>query len=131
MRACAAAPAPGRAAHPCAPSLAGVFTKLEELGAFSLAEKALPLVEELGVLSFLQTTLDVDSALLFTIANWLIVAGPIYFVLMICGFVDKAQGGVLAAELLAAATVSAGGAALFAWAFILSQLQDEDAPPLA
>merc|ERR1712166_915340 len=47
----------------------GVFSTLEGLGAFSLAEKALPLVEKLGILSLTEAAIDVEAGLLFTAAS--------------------------------------------------------------
>merc|ERR1711924_319366 len=43
-----------------------VFSTLEGLGAFSAAEKALPLIEKLRLLSFFESCLDIPNGYLFT-----------------------------------------------------------------
>ena len=53
-----------------------MFSTLENLGAFSLIEKSLPLVEKLGLLSILEEAVDIEAGLIFTGANFLIASGP-------------------------------------------------------
>ena len=47
-----------------------MFSTLENLGAFSLIEKSLPLVEKLGALSILEEAVDIEAGLIFTGANF-------------------------------------------------------------
>lgn len=105
---------------------AGVFSTLENLGAFSLIEKSLPLVEKLGLLSLLEEAVDTEAGLIFTGANFLIASGPVLLVLQICGFFPQAKGIVVLPEVAFVLGTTALGAALFALAFTVSVLQDDD-----
>jgi hypothetical protein len=58
---------------------AGVFSTLEESGALSLAENALPTIDKLGLLQFLQEAIDGQK---FTTGAALLVLGPTYAVLV-------------------------------------------------
>merc|ERR1712106_100004 len=100
---------------------AGVFSTLENLGAFSLIEKSLPLVEKLGLLSLLEEAVDTEAGLIFLIAS-----GPVLLVLQICGFFPQAKGIVVLPEVAFVLGTTALGAALFALAFTVSVLQDDD-----
>merc|ERR1719258_154998 len=105
---------------------AGVFSGLESAGAFSLIEKTLPLVEKFKLLSTLESAVDVEAGLIFTLANFLLVLGPVLLTLQICGFVPLAQGPVVVPEVaFCVGTLVAGGAA-WVLAFIVSLLQDDD-----
>ena len=103
-----------------------MFSTLENLGAFSLIEKSLPLVEKLGLLSLLEEAVDTEAGLIFTAANFLIASGPVLLVLQICGFVPKATGITVLPEVAFVLGSTALGAALFALAFTVSVLQDDD-----
>merc|ERR1712060_870113 len=63
----------------------GIFSKLESAGAFSTAEKLLPTIESLGLLSLFEDLLEVEAGTLFTAANFLIVFTPALLTLQICG----------------------------------------------
>jgi len=102
---------------------AKVFSSLEKAGAFSTAEKLLPTVEKLGLLTIFEDALEVEAGLLFTLANWAIVAGPILVTLQVCGFVPSASGPVVPLEALLCLSTTAAGAAIWALAFAVSQLQ--------
>ena len=94
-----------------------MFSTLENLGAFSLIEKSLPLVEKLGLLSLLEEAVDTEAGLIFTAANFLIASGPVLLVLQICGFFPKATGITVLPEVAFVLGSTALGAALFALAF--------------
>ena len=104
----------------------GVFSTLEKFGAYSTAEKALPLIEKLGVLSTLEAQVDTDPGLLFTLANFLLVLGPVLFTLQICGFVPIPAGPLILPEVVVALGSLVLGVAIFALAFAVSVLQDDD-----
>ena len=103
-----------------------MFSTLENLGAFSLIEKSLPLVEKLGALSILEEAVDIEAGLIFTGANFLIASGPTLLVLQICGFFPKAEGIVILPEALFVLGSTAVGVAFFVLGFIASILQDDD-----
>lgn len=105
----------------------GAFSKLESLGAFSVAEKALPIIENLRILTFMENTVNTEAGLLFSIANWLLAAFPIYVALAICGFAPIPGLGepLFFGEAGLFLTTTALGAALWAWAFAVSKLQDD------
>merc|ERR1712157_42592 len=103
----------------------GAFSTLESVGAFSTAEKLLPVIEKLKVLSLLESTLDVEAGLLFTGANWLLAATPIYIALAICGFAPTPEGPFLALDAILALGLTTTGVVLFAWAFAVSKLQED------
>ena len=104
----------------------GVFSTLENLGAFSLAEKALPVIEDLGVLTLMQDSLDIDSGLIFSLANWLIALAPIYTLVAAFGFLPSPAGTpFLIPALLVGLSTTAVGVAIFAWAFAVSKLQED------
>jgi len=103
----------------------GVFSSLEKAGAFSTAEKLLPLVEQLGLLTLFEDSLEVEAGLIFTLANWLIVFGPILLTLQVCGFVPGATGPVVPLEALLCLGTTAAGAAAWALAFAVGQLQED------
>lgn len=105
---------------------AGVFSTLEKAGAFSTAEKLLPTIEKLGVLSTLEAQVDTDPGLLFTLANFLLVLGPVLFTLQICGFVPTPAGPLILPEVALALGSLALGLAVFGLAFVVSLLQDDD-----
>ena len=92
-----------------------------------LIEKTLPAVESLGLLSFMQSTLDVEAGLLFSAANWLIVLFPIYVALAICGFapIPAVASPLFVAEFLLFGGTTVLGVALFAWAYFVSLLQED------
>merc|ERR1719310_1239386 len=94
---------------------AGAFSTLEKLGAFSLAEKALPVIEDLGVLSLMQDTLDVESGLLFSIANWLIATPLIYVLLASFAFAPNPLANPVStvAFVTVATGLTASGVAIF------------------
>merc|ERR1719331_1014092 len=102
---------------------AGVFSTLEKLGAFSLAEKLLPTIESLKLLSLFEKLLDVEAGLTFSLANFIIVSGPVLITLQICGFLGIPQGPAVAGELLFLGGTLVGGGALFVTAFLISKLQ--------
>jgi len=102
---------------------AGLFSTLEGLGAFSTAEKLLPTIEGLGLLSLFEDLLEVEAGLIFTAANFLLVLPIVIFTLQICSFVPIPAGPAIGVELVFDAALVAGGAALFATAFIISKLQ--------
>ena len=102
---------------------AGVFSTLEKLGAFSLAEKLLPTIESLKLLSLFEKLLDVEAGLTFSLANFLIVSGPVLVVLQICGFLGIPEGPAVLPELLFLGGTLVGGGALFVTAFLISKLQ--------
>lgn len=105
----------------------GVFSTLEGLGAFSLAEKALPTIEKLKLLSFAESLFDVEAGLIFTAANFLIVFTPVLLTLQICGFVPLPKDILFAApELLVCGGTFAVGAALFVLALGISKLQETE-----
>lgn len=102
---------------------AGVFSKLESAGAFSLVEKALPIVEDLRLLTTFEKLLNVDWALQFTAAGFILVSFPALFTLQICGFVPTASGPAVALEAaFALATLTFGGAGIVT-ALLISKLQ--------
>ena len=103
-----------------------MFSTLENLGAFSLIEKSLPLVEKLGALSILEEAVEVEAGLIFTGANFLIASGPTLLVLQICGFYPKAEGITILPEVLFVLGSTALGVALFVLGFVASVLQDDD-----
>uniref|UniRef100_A0A7S0LPI8 Uncharacterized protein n=1 Tax=Coccolithus braarudii TaxID=221442 RepID=A0A7S0LPI8_9EUKA len=103
----------------------GVFSTLENAGAFSTAEKLLPVIEELGVLSLLESTLDVDAGLIFTVANYLLVVTPAYGALAICGFAPIPEGPFIVIDALVAAGLLTSGVLVWAWAFAVSKLQED------
>merc|ERR1711937_370644 len=105
---------------------AGVFSTLEKVGAYSTAEKLLPTIEKLGVLSTLEAQVDTDPGLLFTLANFLLVLGPVLFTLQICGFVPIPAGPLILPEVVVALGSLVLGVAIFALAFAVSVLQDDD-----
>jgi len=109
---------------------AQVFSTLEGLGAFSLAEKALPLVEKLGLLSFFESCLNVPNGFLFTGALTLLTFP--FNLLMLQGFaivpgVKLPTGPYVAVELLTDVASLTAGAALFAMAFAIGKLQEASA----
>ena len=103
-----------------------MFSTLESLGAFSLIEKSLPLVEKLKLLSLLEEAVDTEAGLIFTGANFLIASGPVLLVLQICGFVPTPSGIAVVPEAAFVLGSAAVGIALFALAFTVSVLQDDD-----
>jgi hypothetical protein len=103
----------------------GAFSTLESVGAFSTAEKLLPVIEDLKVLSLLESTLDVEAGLLFTAANWLLVATPVYITLAICGFAPIPEGPFIALDAVVGLGLTTVGVLLFAWAFVVSKLQED------
>lgn len=104
----------------------GVFSKLEQAGAFSKVESILPVVDKLGLLTFLETALDVEAGLQFTIANFLIVFTPTLITLQICGFVGIPNEPIKTAlELIVCGGTFAVGAALFVLAYGVSLLQGD------
>jgi hypothetical protein len=57
---------------------AGVFSTLEENGLLSVAENALPTIDKLGLLQFLQGAIDSKPADNFALSAALLVVGPSY-----------------------------------------------------
>merc|ERR1712118_523475 len=104
----------------------GLLSAAEDLCAFSLIEKSLPLVEKMGALSLLEEAVDIEAGLIFTGANFLIASGPTLLVLQICGFFPKAEGIVILPEALFVLGSTALGVAFFVLGFIASILQDDD-----
>merc|ERR1712118_80515 len=104
----------------------GLLSAAEDLGAFSLIEKSLPLVEKLGLLSILEEAVDIEAGLIFTGANFLIASGPTLLVLQICGFFPKAEGITILPEALFVLGSTAVGVAFFVLGFVASILQDDD-----
>jgi len=102
-----------------------VFSSLEKAGAFSTAEKLLPTIEDLKLLSLFEDALNVEAGVLFTLANYLIVLGPAFFTLQICGFVPLPSGPAVPLEALLALSSLTAGAALWAVAFAVSKLQSD------
>jgi len=105
---------------------AGVFSTLENLGAFSTIEKLLPTIEKIGALSILEEQVDTDPGLLFTLANFLIVFGPVLLTLQICGFVPTPSGVLVVPEVGVCLATLVAGVAVFGLAFVVSILQDDD-----
>jgi len=104
---------------------AGVFSTLESVGAFSKAEALLPTIEKLGLLSTFEGLLEVEAGVTFTIANFLLAAVPVLFVLQICGFVPLPAGPAVGLEVLLFLSTSAVGIAIFATAYAISLLQGD------
>lgn len=102
---------------------AGVFSTLEGLGAFSLAEKALPVIEDLRLLSLFESLLDVEAGFIFTIGGFIATLGPILYVLQITSFVPYAKGPLIPLELAFVLGTLTIGTALFAAGFAVSKLQ--------
>jgi len=105
----------------------GVFSTLEGLGAFSLAEKALPTIEKLKLLSLVESCLDVPNGFLFTGALTLLTFP--FNLLLLQGFaivpgVTLPQGAQIPVELLTDVVALTAGAALFALATLVGKLQE-------
>ena len=105
---------------------AGVFSTLESVGAFSLIEKSLPLLEKFKVLSTLEPAVAVDAGLLFTLPNFLLVLGPALLSLQICGFVPLPAGPAVVPEAVVCLGTLVAGVAAWALALVVSLLQDDD-----
>lgn len=103
---------------------AGVFSTLEKFGAFSLAEKLLPVIEDLKLLTTFEKLLDVEFALQFSVAGFILVTGPILFTLQICGFVPFPSGPAVAAEVAFDAVTLTLGLAGVVTALIIGKLQE-------
>jgi hypothetical protein len=109
---------------------AGVLSFLEEKGAFSTAEKALPVIEKLGLLSFMQASLDYNAALLYTGANSLIFFAPVLAVLVAVGAIGRPEGLFIPIVLLGGLTTSSLGVAAWVWAFTVAIMQDTQSADL-
>jgi hypothetical protein len=105
---------------------AGLFTKLEKAGAFSTAEKFLPIVDKLGVLQFMQSSLDTPASLLLAGGATLTSFLPICYALAINGILPFPEDGVvgfLDGVLLSGTTTA--GVLLIGWSSILGKLQSD------
>jgi len=102
----------------------GAFSTLEKLGAFSTIEKSLPLVQKLGLLSFLESTLETPASLLFLASASLIGVGPIYLSLAANDIAPDLEGPLLFVAVAGFGLSTVLGAVLAAWAFAVSKLQE-------
>jgi hypothetical protein len=101
---------------------AGVLSSLESAGAFSAAEKALPTIENLGLLSLAQSLIDNDPKALSTAGTALALAAPLYAALDAAGQVpDPGALGVLGGV-----TTTAAGVALLALGSAINFLQSDE-----
>merc|ERR1719149_293261 len=98
----------------------------KEIGAFLGTVSELPLIEKLGVLSTLESAVDVEAGLIFTLANFLLALGPTLFTLQICGFVPIPAGPAVVPELVVVLGTLVAGLAAWTLALIVSLLQDDD-----
>merc|ERR1711990_1130017 len=100
---------------------AGIFSKLEAAGAFSTAEKLLPLADDLKLLSTAEFLLNVPSSYLFGIASLLLVgeAGLIFFV-------PDDSTALVALQLASGVAVGLGSVVLIATSYLFSLLQGEN-----
>jgi hypothetical protein len=105
---------------------AGLFSSLEAAGAFSTAEKALPVLEKLGLLSLVQDVIETDAGTLSTAGAALIAAAPLYAALDVAGVVPTPEGALLALAVLGGLATTAAGAALLPVANIASILQSAE-----
>jgi len=104
-----------------------VFSTLEGLGAFSLAEKALPTIEKLKLLSLFENCLNVPNGFLFTGALTLITFPPNLLLLQgfgIVPFVQLPKGPLIGVELAVDVVSLTAGIALFALATAVGKLQE-------
>lgn len=104
---------------------AGVFTQLEKAGAFSQAEKLLPLVDNLGLLDFLQDSLDTPSGVTFAKGASLVALGPIYVALVNQGVLPAFDGPAAYAPGVLFAGTTGAGALLIVLSNLIGQLQSE------
>lgn len=105
----------------------GVFSFLESLGAFSTAEKLLPIIDDLGVLQIAQDIIDTESGVIAGQGAALAALGPLYVALGSAGLL-KIQGTPgLAANLLFTGTTGAG-VALIALSTVIQGLQESEEP---
>lgn len=103
----------------------GVFSTLENAGAFSTAEKLLPTIEKLGLLSTFESCLEVPNGLLFTAANFLLFFPIGLLTLQGFAFLPGATGVFVPLEILTDLAVFSGGAALFVLAYAVGVLQGD------
>jgi len=106
---------------------AGVFSTLESLGAFSLAEKALPTIEKLKLLSLFEKCLEIPNGFLFTGALTLLTFPPNLLMLQGFGIVPGVRlptGPFVPLELAVDVAALTAGAALFALAFAVGKIQE-------
>jgi hypothetical protein len=102
----------------------GVFSSLEASGALSTAEKLLPVVERLGLLSTAQGLIDEDPGFLATVGALLVGLAPIYAALDLAGVLP--DPGVLG--VVGGLATTAAGAAILALTNAITTLQSVDAP---
>merc|ERR1712039_755031 len=103
----------------------GIFSKLESAGAFSTAEKLLPTIESLGLLSKFEESLEVEAGLIFTAANFALAFPFILLLLTGFGFAPAPSGVGVPLEITFCLAVAAVGAVLFAQAYAVSLLQGD------
>jgi hypothetical protein len=104
---------------------AGVFSKLESAGAYSKAEALLPVVDKLGVLQFMQNTIDTEAGLLFTGGAWLTSLVPICYALTISGFLPVPEGPFWLVDGVLFSGTTASGVLLIGWSLIVGKLQED------
>lgn len=103
---------------------AGTFSALEKAGAFSTAEKLLPIVDDLGLLPFLQDAVDSGGASAFAQGAGLVALGPIYSALVNQGFLPELEGGAAAAPAVVFTGTTGAGLLLIVLANIVGQLKN-------
>lgn len=102
-----------------------VFSSLESAGAFSTVEKLLPTIEKLGLLTFIEESLDTPNGNLFTLANTLLFFPFGLLMLQGFAFLPSAEGIFIPLELLTDLVAFSAGAALFVLAYGVSLLQGD------
>merc|ERR1719506_3438027 len=100
---------------------AGVFSKLESAGAFSTAEKLLPILDDLKVLTVAESLLNVPANLIAA-AGLIVLTGEAGLLTV----VPDDNAALIAVQVLSGVLAGAGGVTLIASSVLLSLLQGDD-----